>query len=79
MKAHTATDVGTRSHLLSTKTRCLCGASSLKYFSTLLHRVLIGSLASRTCSRTLKEVDVSLVRTAIIRHFHTYSDESITL
>jgi hypothetical protein len=55
----TATLVGTKSVLLMTNTRCLCGASSRRYFSTLLHRVPSGSLASRTCRMT--SVSVSKV------------------
>ena len=51
----TATPVGTKSHLFSTKIRCLCGASSLMYFSTLLHRVPKGSRASKTWMTTSDE------------------------
>ena len=44
----TVTQVGTKSHLFNNKIRCLCGFSSLRYFSIFCDRVPMGSLASST-------------------------------
>ena len=47
--------VGTRSHLLSRKTRCLCFASFLRKASACGQRVPIGSRASSTSTSTSDE------------------------
>ena len=44
----TVTQVGTRSHLLRTRIRCLCGFSFFRYRSICLDRVPLGSRASST-------------------------------
>src|SRR5581483_10845057 len=46
------TQVGTKSHLLSTNTKCLCGFSFRMNCSTCLHLVPIGSRASNTSIMT---------------------------
>ena len=48
------TQVGTRSHLLTSSTRCLCGFSFFMYFSMYLDRVPWGSRASSTCMQCIQ-------------------------
>ena len=50
----TVTQVGTRSHLLTSSTRCLCGFSFFMYFSMYLDRVPWGSRASSTCMQCIQ-------------------------
>ena len=54
-KALTVTQVGTRSTLFKTYTKCLCAFSLRRYSTTGLQRVPIGSRASRTCMTTSEE------------------------
>ena len=55
VRPRTVMVVGTRSHLLSRKITCLCGAFSLMCFSTRLQRVPIGCRASSTSMITSDE------------------------
>lgn len=52
---HTVTQVGMRSHLLSTNIRCFQGFSFFRYVSMLPERVPMGSRASRTWMMTSEE------------------------
>ena len=67
----TVTQVGTRSHLLSSNTKCLCGFSLQRKFSMCLLRVPSGSRASSTyqCTHTHTHTHTQAIGT----HTHTHT------
>lgn len=60
-------------------TRCLCGASSLRYFSTDRHRVPRGSRASRICRMTSDEsITLSVANVVSSRHRSSSEGKKLT-